>query len=1041
MTLALETFTARARQISPASNAPVQRRQREAAADLADALAAEIAGEVRFDRASRALYATDLSIYRQVPIGVVIPKDVADVEATVAVCRARQVPILGRGCGTSLSGQTCNVAVVIDFSKYMNRILALDPDGRRAKVQPGAINDQVRHAAQKHGLTYAPDPATHAYCTLGGNIGNNSCGAHTVMGGKTVDNIEELDILTYDGLRMRVGATDDETLDLIRSGGGRRAEIYSRLKELVDRYADEIRRRYPNIPRRVSGYNLDDLLPEKGFHVARSLVGSEGTCALTLAATLRLLPWPAKRALLVLGYPDIARAADDVGELRGLGPDALEAFDGHVVENMKRKGKPVPGERLLPQGRAWLLVEFGGDEQKEANDKAEKAYASLKKIGTHASGMRLIEPAEEQAKIWNIRENGVGSSHIPGVEDAWPSWEDAAVPPERLGDYLREFNKLNERFGYTATLFGHFGDGCVHARMTFGLKTKEGVARFREYMQEASDLCLKYGGSLSGEHGDGQAKGELLPKMFGPELIQAFREFKTIWDPHWRMNPGKVIDANPLDANLRLGPDYAPRQVETYFRYPDDHSSFAQAAERCFGVGKCRSLEGQTMCPSFQGTREEMHSTRGRAHLLFEMMRGDPLDRGWQEEGVREALDLCLQCKGCKHDCPVSVDMATYKAEFLAHYYRGRMRPRSAYSMGLVMWWARLAMLAPGWVNLLLRMPGLGDALKAAAGFTTEREAPAFAEESFQTWFQRQPKMVDGSRRQVILWPDTFNNYFFTNTAKSAVRVLEAAGYAVSVPQQPLCCGRPLYDYGMLDLAKRHLRQIIEALRPEIRAGVPLVGLEPSCLSVFRDELRNMLPDDEDAQRLACQSKTLSELLLATPGWKPPKLAAKALVQAHCHHKAVLDAETQQRMFEQMGLRLQPNPTGCCGHAGSFGYEADHYPVSMTIAEQALLPAVRNAGYDTLIVADGFSCRDQIQHGAGRHALHPAQILEIALKNERVTTAREIEERTRQLPAKVDPASAAGALTATAAVAGLVFWLGRRRSARVFRAAGAAQSI
>ena len=506
-----------------------------------------------------------------------------------------------------------------------------------------------------------------------------------------------------------------------------------------------------------------------------------------MAATLRLLPWPAKRALLVLGYPDIARAADDVGELRGLGPDALEAFDGHVVENMKRKGKPVPGERLLPQGHAWLLVEFGGDEQKEANDKAEKAYARLKKIGTHASGMRLIEPAEEQAKVWNIRENGVGSSHIPGVEDAWPSWEDAAVPPERLGDYLREFNKLNERFGYTATLFGHFGDGCVHARMTFGLKTKEGVARFREYMQEASDLCLKYGGSLSGEHGDGQAKGELLPKMFGPELIQAFREFKTIWDPHWRMNPGKVIDAHPLDANLRLGPDYAPRQVETYFRYPDDHGSFAQAAERCFGVGKCRSLEGQTMCPSFQGTREEMHSTRGRAHLLFEMMRGDPLDRGWQEEGVREALDLCLQCKGCKHDCPVSVDMATYKAEFLAHYYRGRMRPRSAYSMGLVMWWARLAMLAPGWVNLLLRMPGLGDALKAAAGFTTEREAPAFAEESFQTWFQRQPKMVDGSRRQVILWPDTFNNYFFPNTAKSAVRVLEAAGYAVQRSSNSRC--------------------------------------------------------------------------------------------------------------------------------------------------------------------------------------------------------------------------------------------------------------
>ena len=1034
MTVASETRAPSTWSISRAGSSPVQRRRREAAADLADALASEIAGEVRFDPASRALYATDLSIYRQVPIGVVIPKDVADVEATIALCRARDVPILGRGCGTSLSGQTCNVAVVIDFSKYMNRILAIDPDSRRARVQPGVINDEVRKAAHKHGLTYAPDPATHAYCTLGGNIGNNSCGAHTVMGGKTVDNVEELDILTYDGLRLRVGATNDDALDLIKNAGGRRAEIYSRLKELANRYADEIRRRYPKIPRRVSGYNLDDLLPENGFHVARSLVGSEGTCALTLTATLRLLPWPPKRSLLVLGYPDIASAADDVRELRPLGPDALEAFDGHVLENLKRKGKPTPGDRLLPEGRAWLLVEFSGDEQKEANDKAERAFATLKKIGTHASGMRLVEPAKDQELVWDIRENGVGSSHIPGVEEAWPSWEDAAVPPERLGDYLREFNKLNERFGYTATLFGHFGDGCVHARMTFGLKTKEGVARFREYMVEATELCLKYGGSLSGEHGDGQAKGELLPKMFGPELIQAFREFKTIWDPHWRMNPGKVIDAHPLDTNLRLGPDYAPRRVETHFHYPEDHGSFAQAAERCFGVGKCRipNGSGQIMCPSFQATREEMHSTRGRAHLLFEMMRGDPLKKGWQEEGVREALDLCLQCKGCKHDCPVSVDMATYKAEFLAHYYKGRLRPRSAYSMGLIMWWARVAMLAPGLVNLLLRAPGLGEALKTAAGFTTERATPAFAEESFQSWFQRQPKMTDGRRRPVVLWPDTFNNYFFPDTAKAAVRVLEAAGYDVSVPQAPLCCGRPLYDYGMLDLAKRHLLQIIEVLRPDIRAGVPIVGLEPSCLSVFRDELRNMLPDDEDAQRLACQSKTLSELLLATPDWKPPKLAAKALVQMHCHHKAVLDADKQHEMFEKIGLKLQPNPTGCCGHAGAFGYEAEHYPVSMTIAEQALLPAVRCAGSDTLIIADGFSCREQIRHGAGRYPLHPAEVLELALKNERITVAREIEERLRQAPAIVEPTTGAAALAAIAAAGALAVWLGRR-SARSLR--------
>jgi FAD/FMN-containing dehydrogenase/Fe-S oxidoreductase len=1029
MVAPFEAFAPPRRRRLSAAVSPMQRRRREAAADLAEALAARIAGEVRFDRASRALYATDLSIYRQVPIGVVIPRDIGDVEATVEACRIRQVPILGRGCGTSLSGQTCNVAVVIDFSKYMNRILALDPDGRRARLEPGVINDELRSSAKQHGLTFAPDPATHAYCTLGGNIGNNSCGVHTVMGGKTVDNVEELDILTYDGLRLRVGATEDGALELIRAAGGRRAEIYSRLKDLAGRYGDEIRRRYPKIPRRVSGYNLDSLLPENGFHIARALVGSEGTCALTLAATVRLLPWPAKRALLVLGYPDIARAADDCGELRAFGPDGLEAFDGHVVDNLKRKGQPAPGAALLPHGRAWVLVEFGGAAQKEANDKAEQAFARLKKIGTHASGMRLIEAAGEQNQIWHIRENGVGASHIPGEEEAWPSWEDAAVPPDRLGDYLRDFAKLNERFGYTATIFGHFGDGCVHARMTFGLKTAEGVARFRAYMQEAADLCLQYGGSLSGEHGDGQAKGELLPKMFGPELIQAFREFKTIWDPHWRMNPGKLVDAQPLDSNLRLGPDYAPRHLATHFRYPADRGSFTQAAERCFGVGKCRSLGGQTMCPSFQATREEMHSTRGRAHLLFEMMRGDPLTRGWREEGVREALDLCLQCKGCKHDCPVSVDMATYKAEFLAHYYKGRLRPRAAYSMGLIMWWAPWAMIAPGWVNLALRLPGLGEALKTVAGFTLAREAPTFAAESFQSWFHRQPKMADDSRPALVLWPDTFNNYFLPSTAKSAVRVLEAAGYRVIVPQARLCCGRPLYDYGLLELAKRKLLQILDELRPQIRAGIPVVGLEPSCLSVFRDEMLNLLPDDEDAQRLACQTKTMSELLTTTPGWTAPRLAARALVQTHCHHKAVLDAAAEQHMLEAMGLELLPNPTGCCGHAGSFGYESEHYPVSMTIAERALLPAVRSAGSQTLIIADGFSCREQIRHGAGRHALHPAELLDLALRREQITSARAIEERLREAPATVQ---SAGAIAALAVAGGLLLWLGRRaQSARM----------
>ncbi|HEX6839888.1 MAG TPA: FAD-linked oxidase C-terminal domain-containing protein [Stellaceae bacterium] len=1011
----------------PRTTAAPTRAQRREAEGLAAELSRRIAGEVRFDRGSRALYATDLSIYRQVPVGVVIPKSAEDVEATLEACRARGVPILGRGCGTSLSGQTCNVAVVLDFSKYMNRILALDPDGRRARVQPGVINDELRAAARRYGLTFAPDPATHKYCTIGGNIGNNSCGVHTVLGGKTVDNVEELDILTYDGLRFSVGATSDDQFDLILRGGGRRAEIYRALRALRDRYGDEIRRRYPDIPRRVSGYNLDDLLPEKGFHVARALVGSESTCALTLAATVRLIPWPSHRALLLLGYPDIARAADDVGELRGFGPVGLEAFDGHVLDNMLRKGEAPPGKRLLPDGRAWLLVEFGGDEQREANAKAEKAYARLKRMRSHAQGMRLVETSEEQDKIWYIRENGVGASRVPGEEEAWPSWEDAAVPPERLGDYLRDFATLNEKYGYKATVFGHFGDGCVHARMTFGLKTAPGVARFRAYMEEASDLCLNYGGSLSGEHGDGQAKGELLPKMFGAEIVQAFREFKSIWDPHWRMNPGKVIDAYPLDSNLRLGPDYRTKPVETWFKFPGDMGSFAHATERCFGVGKCRSLGGQTMCPSFQATREEMHSTRGRAHLLFEMLRGDPLKDGWRDEHVREALDLCLQCKGCKGDCPVQVDMATYKAEFLAHYYEGRLRPRAAYAMGLVFRWAPLAALAPGFVNFAARAPVLGAAVKALAGFCRERAVPAFAPETFRAWFRRRPA-APAAGGDVLLWADTFNNYFTPHAAQAAVDVLEAAGYRVAVPEERLCCGRPLYDYGMLDLAKRKLRETMAALRPALRRGLPIIVLEPSCAAVFRDELPNLFPADEDAMRLSRQCVLLSEFLARDKDYAPPRLERHAVMHAHCHHKAVMGTADEARLLEAMGLDLDTPETGCCGLAGSFGYEREHYDVSMKIGEHVLLPAVRKAPKDALVIADGFSCRSQIEHATQRRALHFSEVLQMGLRDGKHGPAGDYPERGHtQMPAQLSQRTAlAGALAAAAAV-GLALWLMPRR--------------
>ena len=963
----------------------IQKEYGEDAADLARALSRSVQGEVRFDPASRSLYASDLSVYRQVPIGVVIPRNVDDVIATVAACRERDVPILGRGCGTSLAGQCCNVAVVIDFSKYMNQLREIDLESRTAWVEPGLICDDLRHAGNKFGLTLAPDPATHQYCTLGGMIGNNSCGAHSMMGGKTVDNVEELDVLLYDGTRMRVGKPSTEEFKSVVRAGGRQGQIYSELRRIRDRYGDQVRKRYPKIPRRVSGYNLDELLPENGFHVARSLVGSESTLALVLGAKVRLVHNPSKRALLVIGYPDLGTAGDHVPEILRFHPIALEAFHRHVIENMSRKGKRVPPTGMLPNGDVWMMVEFGGETQREANLQAQAVIARLNKLPGDREN-RIFEKEEDQTVVWHARESGVGASRVPNDEDAWPSWEDSAVPPDTLGPYLREVSDLvTKKFNYRWTVFGHFGQGCIHMRITFDLKTSEGLKKFRRFMEEAADLCVRYGGSLSGEHGDGQARGELLPKMFGPELMQAFREFKSVWDPRWRMNPGKLIDANPLDEDIRVGPGYQPRPVFTHFKFPEDHGSMALATERCFGVGKCRALTGDTMCPSFRATREEEHSTRGRVRLLFEMLRGDSIMGGWRDEGVKEALDLCLGCKGCKGDCPVSVDVATYKAEFLSHYWEGRPRPRSAYAFGLIDQWAKLAALAPGFVNLVTQTPGLSDIAKIAAGMPHQRTIPAFAPVTFQDWFRSRRRSNGAGGRRVVLWPDTFNNHFHPDIAQSAVAVLESAGWEVSVPSQSVCCGRPLYDYGMLDRARSYLENVIRVLRKDVLWGVPIVVLEPSCASVFRDELTNLMADDPEAQKLSKQVFLLSEFLEKyAPHFSPPAFTPvrKALVHGHCHQKAIMGAAPEVSWLKKAGIDAELLDSGCCGMAGSFGFEKDKYDVSVKCGEHALLPEVRDAAPETLIVASGFSCQEQIAQLTERRALHLAQVLEMALKQD-----------------------------------------------------------
>ena len=944
-----------------------------------------VEGEVRFDVGSRALYATDGSNYRQVPIGVVVPKTREDVVQTVAACRKFGAPILSRGGGTSLAGQCCNVAVVMDWSKYLNRVLELNPDDKYARVEPGTICDTLRNAAEPHILTWGPDPATHDHCTFGGMLGNNSCGAHAQMAGKAADNVLALDILLYDGTQMTVGEMDDAELENGIRDGGRIGKIYSDLRTLRTHYKSLIDERYPHIPRRVSGYNLDQLLLDKNgrFNLARALVGSESTCVTILEAKVRLVYSNPKRVLLLLGYPSIYEAGDHISTLLEYKPIAFEGLDDFLIKNVKTKNMPQKDDlAILPQGKGWLVLEFGAATREEAEDQAYQAMSAMK--GAKAPKMKLYVDEEEQKKVWDVREAGLGATaFVPGQALTWEGWEDSAVAPEKVGGYLRDLRKLYDKYEYRSALYGHFGQGCIHCRVDFDLMSAAGIKKWRSFMEEATDLVTGYGGSISGEHGDGQSKAEFLYKMFGPELIEAFREFKSIWDPDWKMNPGKVVDPYRIDENLRLGADYSPWKPKTHFQFPDDHGSFAHAALRCVGVGKCRRDNGKgeqdTMCPSYMVTHEEMHSTRGRTHLLWEMMNGNVIENNWHNEPVKEALDLCLACKGCKGDCPVNVDVATYKAEFLSHYWEGRLRPLSAYAFGWIDKWARMASLAPGLANLTTQVPFLNSIAKQIIGIPSKRQIPAFATETFKAWFSRR-KPLQKSGPKVMLWADTFNNYFMPSTAQAAVEVLEHAGCRVEVAKEHLCCGRPLYDYGFLDMASAYLQKIIRVLTPSIQEGIPLVVLEPSCCSVFRDEMKNLFPNSAIAQRLAENVFTLSEFLeKQVPGYAPPKLNRKALVQGHCHHKAIMRMKDEKAVMRKMDLQYQLLESGCCGMAGSFGYENDKYDVSVACGERALLPAVRKSPLTTIVMADGFSCKEQIAQQTNRHGLHLAEVLKMAI--------------------------------------------------------------
>lgn len=961
--------------------------------ELRHRLAESVDGEVRFDPGTRAAYSTDSSNYREIPIGVVVPKTVEDGARAILACRDAEVPVVSRGGGTSLAGQCTNTSVMIDWAKYCTALVSVDADARTAVVEPGIVLDELNRVLSSRGLEFGPRPATHPNCTLGGMIGNNSCGSTAQRTGKVVDNIRRLEVITYDGTRFWCGETDDEDYAAIEHRGGPIGSIYRRLRRLRDEYAEDIRAGYPDIPRRVSGYNLDSLLPEKSFDVAGLLVGSESTLVTVLHAELELVSTLAERALVVLGFDAVADAADRVPAVLRSNPTALEGLDHRLIVDQQRKQMNPSALDELPDGKAFLMVQFGGRTRGEVHDAVEHLLRDLA-ISTDDANVAVLDDPSVEDELWQVREAGLGATaHVPDHPDTWPGWEDSAVAPERLGDYIRDLQDLYKAYGYAGdtapSIYGHFGQGCVHTRIPFDLTTDDGVTRYREFLVEAARLIAHYGGSLSGEHGDGQARGELLPIMFSDRVMSAFREIKGIFDPDNRMNPGKIVEPDPADGNLRLGPDWRPHQpADLHFTYPQDAGSFVQAANRCVGVGKCRQHShsgGSVMCPSYQVTGEEEHSTRGRARLLFEMLNGHgdgPITDGWRSTEVRDALDLCLSCKGCKSDCPVNVDMATYKAEFLSHHYAGRLRPRSHYTMGwlpaaaAIVGHARIGSL----VNALSGRRTVARIGSRVAGIE-DRAIPQFATMTLQQWWtRRRGALAETTRGTVLLWPDTFTNHFHPHVGQAAVRVLENAGWQVVIPPGNLCCGLTWISTGQLDVAERVLRRTIDALADHLRADGLIVGLEPSCTAVFRADAVELLGDGELVRRLRDQTVTLAELLEDhTPDWRPSLRPGRrsAIVQTHCHQHAVMGTDADQSVMSAAGIDATFLQSGCCGLAGNFGFEPGHKEISAACAEQAMLPAIRDADEGTEVLADGFSCRTQIAEldSGGRVGRHLAELL------------------------------------------------------------------
>nr|WP_042191574.1 FAD-binding and (Fe-S)-binding domain-containing protein [Kibdelosporangium sp. MJ126-NF4]CEL20165.1 Glycolate dehydrogenase, subunit GlcD [Kibdelosporangium sp. MJ126-NF4]CTQ97390.1 Glycolate dehydrogenase (EC 1.1.99.14), subunit GlcD [Kibdelosporangium sp. MJ126-NF4] len=931
--------------------------------ELIDDLRASVRGGVAADTGARALYSADASNYRRIPLAVVFPRDRADVIAAVAACRRHRAAITCRGGGTSTSGQAVGAGVVLDFSRYFNKVLSVDPAAMTAVVEPGIVLDDLQAAVADHGLVFGPDPSTHGRCTVGGMIGNNACGSHSLVWGKTSDNVLSLEVMTYDGTVIDVGPSTRAELDEAIAQGGETGRILAAVRDLALENLSTIRTEFGRFPRQVSGYSLEHLLPENRFDLARALVGTEGTCVVVLSATLRLVERPARRTLLVLGYRDTFAAADAVPALVACGPLTLEGLDRELTRMVTRPA----ALGLLPDGDAWLFAEI------DSSLIAESLTAAASATDGFTGSELATRPADQRA-LWSIREDGAGlATRLPDGSEAWPGWEDAAVPPENLGAYLREFTELLARYSLRGATYGHFGEGCLHVRLSFDFGTERGTVAFRRFLDDAARLVAAHGGSPSGEHGDGQARSDLLGLVYSEQAMALMARFKRIWDPAGLLNPGMVVHARPSDQDLRVSPSRIPLALTTAFAYPEDGGDFAKAARRCVGVGKCRTMSGSVMCPSYRVTRDERDSTRGRARLLYEMTQGEVITDGWRSAEVRDALDLCLSCKACSSDCPVEVDMATYKSEFLYHHYRHRPRPMSHYSMGWLPLWSRLAARAPRLVNAVTQS-AVAPVVKRLGAIAPQRAVPLFAPGTFLRWFRRRPA---GTGRPVLLWVDTFNNHFTPHVLRAGVEVLESAGFRVIVPPGTRCCGLTWLTTGQLGVARRVMVRTVRTL-DEI-PDIPIVGMEPSCTATLHTDMPRLL-DTPAAHRTASRVRTFAQLLVEH-SYQPPVLDARSISQTHCHQHADTGTAADTELLSRAGVDNTRIPASCCGLAGNFGFERDHYAVSVAAAEQAILPAIRAAEKDTVVLADGFSCRTQITQLTDRTALHVAELLAQRVQN------------------------------------------------------------